>query len=204
MKWYGFEQKPRPDGSYVYDPNNGISRFVFAYHHSGVDMYEDYLTGYGEVYWDFVGSTANGETVENFNIDKKKLPNGSYEMFAHDGLGMFVGFYKDGEPGFVVDGYGLEVSMLGCGEIFPVNKLGIDEYNLITAPSPDSTLSRNGSVTVNSTGLRVFKNETKSAQYKMLWSKDREVLEELREEVQQIQDNINDLLEEIDERVMFS
>ena len=203
MKWYGFEQKPRPGGSFVYARSEGISRFVFIYHHSGQDAYDDFLSRYDEVSWKFLGGSNNID-IEEFDIGRKLLPDGSYELFTHNEYGWIVGFFKTVRTDFDVDGYGLEVSMLGCGEIFPVNKLGIDEYNLVTAPSPDSILSRNGSVTVNSTGLRVFKNETKSAQYKMLWSKDRKALEELREEVQQIQDNINDLLEEIDERVMFS
>ena len=204
MKWYGFEQKPRPDGSYVYDPDNGISRFVFAYHHSGVDMYEDYLTGYGEVYWDFVGSTQSDDAIKNFYIGEKILPNGSYEMFAHDEFGRVVGFYKDGKSEFVTDGYGMEVSLFRCGEIFPVDETGLDEFGIVSAPSPNSDLSKNKNITVNSSGLRVYVHDNKSLRYKMLWSKDRETLEELREEVQQLQDNIKDLLEEIDEKVMFS
>lgn len=204
MKWYGFEQEPKSDGSFVYVRSEGISRFVFIYHYSVQDAFNDYLSPYSEVSWKFLGDYGNIDNIEKFDIGRKLLPDGSYELFTHNEYGWIVGFFKTVRTDFDVDGYGLEVSMLGCGEIFPVNKLGIDEYNLVTAPSPDSTLSRNGSVTVNSTGLRVFKNETKSAQYKMLWSKDRETLEELREEVQQLQDNIKDLLEEIDERVMFS
>lgn len=204
MRWYGFEQEPKDGGTYVYEPDNGISRFVFVYHHSGEDAYADYLAGYGEVDWKYFGSTDDYDHIKNFNIGEKILPNGSYEMFAHDEFGR-KGFYKGGKTEFIIDGYGMEVGMLGCGEIFPVNKEGIDVHNHMMTPAPDSIISRNVPVTVNSTGLRVYKDVTdESTQYKILWSKDRETLEELREEVQQLQDNIKDLLEEIDEKVMFS
>lgn len=204
MKWYGFEQKPRDSGTYVYDPDNGISRFVIVYHHSDRDVYADYLSGYGEVDWEYFGSTDDYDHIKKFNIGEKILPNGSYEMFVHNEFGPIEGFYKGGKTEFITDGYGMEVSMFRCGKIFAVDERGFDENNLVSAPSPNSNLSKNKNITVNSSGLRVYENGNKSFRYKMLWSKDREALEELREEVQQLQDNIKDLLEEIDEKVMFS
>lgn len=204
MRWYGFEQKPEDGGTYVYDPDNGISRFVIVYHHSNEDVYADYLAGYGEVDWKYLGSTDDYDHIKNFDIGEKILPNGSYEMFVHNEFGPIEGFYKGGKTEFITDGYGMGVSMLDCGEIFPVDEAGLDEYNLVSAPSPNSDLSKNKNITVNSSGLRVYDNTNVPTRYKMLWSKDRETLEELREEVQQLQDNIKDLLEEIDEKVMFS
>jgi len=204
MKWYGFEQEPKPDGSFVYDSNRGISRFVFVYSYSARDAFNFSLSGNREVKWKFLGSYDNIDNIGNFDIGNKSLPDGSYEMFVHREFGWVEGLFDTGGDVFDVDGYGLEITILGCGEIFSVNKRGVDECNRVMAPSPDSTLSRDNTITVNSTGLRVYKNESKSIHYKMLWCKDREVLEKLREEVQQVQDNIADLLEEIDEKVMFS